>query len=186
MRRHTWAFVAGSVLVSGAAPVSAQLTGTLGADLTLTSSCTISGGSGTSGLDFGTLDFGTHPATFSGVLTTQATGGAGVAGNTNIVCSPDVTSVTVIVDGGTHAGQGGGVGPGARALAAGLNYVPYEVYATAGFASPYPTNGTGVSVNIASPGQTFNLPIYGRINKTSPDAVSAGLYSDTLQVTLSW
>jgi spore coat protein U-like protein len=46
--------------------------------------------------------------------------------------------------------------------------------------------GTEVSVNIPSPGQPFNLPIYGRINKTSPDAVSAGVYSDVLQVTLSW
>lgn len=179
-------FLAGVLLLAGPRFAHAQLSGTLGATLTLTSACTISGGTGTSGLNFGTLDFGSQPATFTGIVDTQATGGAGVAGNTQIVCSPDVTSVTVTVNGGTHAGQGSTVGAGARALGTGSNYVPYEVYTTSAYAAAYPTNGTGVSVNIASPGQPFNLPIFGRINKTSVNAVSAGVYTDTLQVTLAW
>src|SRR5262245_40611002 len=119
----------------------AQWSGTLDATLTLTTACTIVGGSGTSGLDFGTLDFGSHPATFSGILTTQATGGASVAGNTQILCSPDVTSVTIAVDGGGNAGQGSSIGVGSRALNVGTDYMPYEVYSTSGYVTAYPTNG---------------------------------------------
>lgn len=164
----------------------AQISGTLGATLTLTTACTISGSSGTTGLDFGVLDFGSHPATFTGVLTAQATGGASIAGNTEILCSPDVTAVQVTVDGGENAGQGGSIGPGTRALATGTDYVPYEVYSSSGFTTPYPTNGTALPVTVATPGTPFALPIYGRINKTSADAVAVGLYTDTLQVTLAW
>jgi spore coat protein U-like protein len=175
-------------LFSAIVPTSAyaQLTGTLGATLTLTTACTISGGTGTTGLDFGLLDFGTHPATFSGILTTHATGGASIAGDTEILCSPDVTAVQVTVDGGSHAGQGATIGAGSRALAAGTDYMPYEVYSSSGMTTAYPTNGSALSVTVASPGAPFALPIYGRINKTSTDAVAVGVYTDTLQVTLSW
>lgn len=47
--------------------------GTVGATLTLTNGCLINGSPSQNGINFGTLDFGTHPATFS-ELTTQLTG----------------------------------------------------------------------------------------------------------------
>ena len=53
--------------------------GTIGATLTLTNGCLINGSPTQNGINFGTLDFGTHPATFS-TLTTQLTGASG--GNT--------------------------------------------------------------------------------------------------------
>ncbi len=50
--------------------------GTIGATLTLTNGCLINGSPTQNGINFGTLDFGTHPATFS-TLTTQLTGASG-------------------------------------------------------------------------------------------------------------
>ena len=38
--------------------------GTIGATLTLTNGCLINGSPTQNGINFGTLDFGTHPATF--------------------------------------------------------------------------------------------------------------------------
>lgn len=162
-----------------------QVSGTLQAELTLTRACSINGSAAASGVDFGTLDFGTHPGTFVGVLTAQANTGA-VA--TQVLCSADVTDITIIVGPGLHAGEGASVGAGSRAMRLGATsaYVPYEVYANAGFATPYPTDGTGVPVAITTAGAPFALPVYGRVNKTSPDALPAGQYVDTLTITLEF
>ena len=47
--------------------------GTIGATLTLSNGCLINGSPSQTGISFGTLDFGTQPATFS-QLTTQLSG----------------------------------------------------------------------------------------------------------------
>jgi spore coat protein U-like protein len=180
--------VLGTALLVGAADAGAQsLGGTLGATLTLTSACTISGDNEVSDVDFGTLDFGSRPSTFLGTLAAQPTGGAGISGQTRIVCSPDLDAITVTVDSGLHDGEGAGIGVGSRALANGsTNFVPYEVYADTGHTTAYPTNGSGLSVNVPVAGAPFDIPLYGRINKTSPTALAAGVYSDTLVVTITF
>jgi spore coat protein U-like protein len=175
-------------VLAWATPAAAQgtLSGTVAATLTLTSSCVISGDTVTSGADFGTLDFGAEPANFTGTLTTQATGGAGGAGNTQIVCSPDVDGVSVSVDGGQHAGEGAGIGDGARALANGADFLPYDVYSSSSFTTAYPVDGSAVSVPIATAGAAFDLPVFARINKTSAVALPAGTYTDSLAVTITF
>ena len=173
------------LVVGEGASSAQQIAGTLGAELTLTRACVVNGSPTTVGVNFGLLDFGTEPATFVGVLTAQAnTSGSA----TQVLCSADVTALNVNVGTGLNAGQGAGVGDGPRALRLGAtaSYVPYEVYSTAGFAAPFPTNGTGVSVSISPVGVPFALPIYGRINKTSPVALVAGQYVDTLTVTVEF
>jgi spore coat protein U-like protein len=180
-------FLMGALVVS-AAPAAAQgtLSGTVAATLTLTSSCVISGDTVTSGANFGTLDFGTQPANFTGTLTTQATGGAGGPGQTQIVCSPDIEGVGVSVDSGQHAGEGAAVGDGARALAGGPAFVPYDVYSTSSFTTAYPVDGSAVSVPIVTAGAAFDLPLFARINKTSVAALPAGTYTDSLAVTITF
>jgi spore coat protein U-like protein len=163
------------LVVGEGASSAQQIAGTLGAELTLTRACVVNGSPTTVGVNFGLLDFGTEPATFVGSAT-------------QVLCSADVTALNVSVGTGLNAGQGAGVGDGPRALRLGAtaSYVPYEVYSTAGFAAPFPTNGTGVSVSISPVGVPFALPIYGRINKTSPVALVAGQYVDTLTVTVEF
>lgn len=176
-------------LAATGAQAAGNMSGQLNAQMTLQSGCIVSGapGAGSSGVNFGALDFGLQPATFTGVLLATASGGAGGAGATQITCSPDVTALSVSVSAGNNAGQGGSVGTGARAMKLGSSaYLPYEVYSDAALTTPYPTSANAVSVALPGTGSAFPLPIFGRVNKTSNSAMAAGTYTDVLQVTLSW
>jgi len=170
------------------AQAAGNMSGTLGASMVLTAGCAVSGatsGTGT-GVNFGTLEFGTQPSTFTGVLVANPTGGAQGGGATQISCSPDVSALSVSVSGGNNPGQGGNVGSGTRALKHGSSYLPYEVYSDAGMATAFPAAATPVGVVMPGTGAPMALPVYGRINKTSAGAMPAGTYVDVLQVTLSW
>jgi spore coat protein U-like protein len=175
-------------LCSLGASAAGSLAGQLNAQMVLQSGCVISGDASgaATGVNFGTLDFGIQPSTFTGVLTTAATAGAGGAGATNIICSPDVTSLNVAVSAGNNAGQGASIGTGARAMKKGTSYLPYDVYSDSGLTTVYPTSGSAVGITLPGTGAAFPLPVYGRINKTSANAMASGTYTDVLQVTLSW
>jgi spore coat protein U-like protein len=180
-----------STLAFAAVPAfaSGSMAGQLNTKMVLQAGCIVSGapGAGATGVNFGTLDFGTQPATFTGILAATASGGAGGAGATQILCSPDVTSLSITVSGGNNAGQGGSVGVGSRAMKLGTSsYLPYEVYSDAGMTSAYPTSASAVGVTLPGTGVALPLPIYGRINKTSAAALTSGTYTDVLQVTLAW
>jgi len=176
-----------TLLALSGLPAFAQLSGAIGVSLELTASCRLVGSTSTSGINFGTLQFGSAPSTFSGQLTAQATDGEGGVGTTQLVCSPDLTGITVSVSGGGNAGQGASIGNGARAMVNGNgDFVPYDVYADAGHTSAYPANGSTVSVTIPSDGSPFTLPVYGLVDKTSSFALPTGNYTDTLTVTITW
>jgi spore coat protein U-like protein len=180
-----------STLAFAAVPAfaSGSMAGQLNTKMVLQAGCIVSGapGAGATGVNFGTLDFGTQPATFTGILAATASGGAGGAGATQILCSPDVTSLSITVSGGNNAGQGGSVGIGSRAMKLGTSsYLPYEVYSDAGMTSAYPTSASAVGVTLPGTGVALPLPIFGRINKTSAAALTSGTYTDVLQVTLAW
>lgn len=174
----------GAIASQGAGNMAGQLL----AQMVLQPGCMVSGASasGGAGVNLGTLDFGAQPATFMGVLTASPTGGAGGAGGTQIVCSPEVTALSVAASAGNHAGQGSGVGTGSRALRFGTSYLPYEVYSDAAMTSAYPTSGNAVGVTLPPAGTAFALPVFGRIHKTSGNAMAPGTYTDVLQVTISW
>lgn len=95
-------FICAGTLLSAATvgqALAVTSSGTIGATLTLTNGCLINGSPTQNGINFGTLDFGTHPATFS-TLTTQLTGASG--GNTfTIQCT--TASYTVAITGNTNA-----------------------------------------------------------------------------------
>ena len=171
------------------ASAAGSMAGQLNAQMVLQSGCIVSGapGAGSSGVSFGSLDFGSQSSTFIGVLTASASGGAGGAGATQITCSADITTLTVSVGAGSNAGLGATVGTGARAMKFGTaSYLPYDVYSDAAMTTAYPTAATSLGVVLPGTGAPFALPIFGRINKTSTSALPAGTYSDVLQVTLSW
>ncbi len=68
----------------------------------------------------------------------------------------------------------------------GTSYLPYEVYSDAALTTAYPANATALDVTLPGTGAAVNLPVYGRINKTSTNGMTSGTYVDTLQVTLAW
>ncbi|MGS0893972.1 Csu type fimbrial protein [Burkholderia stagnalis] len=184
-----WKTLAAVAFASTCMTAGAQtnpITGSVNSKLVLTTGCAIDNGTGSTGgsTNFGTLDFGTQPAGFTGALTAQAAG-SGSGGATQVTCSPDVTALQVTVDGGQNLGKGTAIGVGTRALANGSAYVPYEVYADSARSNQY-VAGSAQSVPVPTPGAAFSLPIYGAINKTSSGALDAGTYTDTLNVTLGW
>ncbi len=180
--------LAALLTVAAAAPLgAATLSGVLAARMMLTSGCVINGGPGTvAGADFGTLDFGTRPATFVGPVSVTASGGEGGAGVTQIVCSPEITAFSISIDGGAHAGQGAGIGTGSRAMSNGGAFLPYDVYRDPGHTIPYVASTAITGIAVPSAGNPFALPIYGLVNKTSAVALPAGAYTDQLQVTLTF
>ena len=165
-----------------------SMSGQLNAQMVLQSGCIVTGapGAGTTGINLGTLDFGTQPSTFTGVLTATASNGVAGAGATQITCSPDVLAMNITVGAGNNAGQGASVGTGSRAMKFGTSYLPYEVYSDAAMTTAYPTAATSLGVVLPGTGAAVGLPVFGRINKTSSNALQPGTYTDVLQVTLAW
>lgn len=166
---------------------SATLGGNLTASLTLTSSCVVVGTPGTtSGINLGTLTFTSQPSTFTGTLAAIPTAGASGGGATQVLCSPDVSGLSITIDGGNNAGQGTAVGAGTRAMRNGTAYVPYEIYQDVGHTVAYPVGSALTGFAVPASGAALNLPIFGQVNKTSATALPSGTYTDTLVVTLSF
>lgn len=190
--RHRGQLAAGLLLAGALAFVPATadtLTGTLQSRIQLTAGCMIAGSSGAAaGVNFGTLDFGTRPSTFTGTVQATASGGESVSGPTQLVCSPDVLGISIQVGPGNYAGLGGSVGAGTRAMRNGSTaaYIPYDVYRDSGHSQAYPLASSINGIAVPANGAAFPLPIYGQINKTDATALPAGMYTDTLQVTVTY
>lgn len=185
------AWLAGAAAVAAfGLPLAAQaqsLSGTLNARLMLTSGCVIYGSAGTTtGANFGTLDFGSRAATFTGSVIAIAMGSEGGAGTTQVVCSPEIAGIAISVDAGLHAGMGAANGVGTRAMSNGAAFIPYDVFQDPGHTIPFVSGAASGSLSVPITGLPFALPIYGMATKTNPIALPSGLYSDQLQITLTF
>lgn len=166
---------------------SVTSTGTIAATLTLTNGCLINGSPSQNGINFGTLDFGSHPATFD-TLSAQLTGAS--SGNTFGIQCTSGSSYTVQVTGNTNSTEPssvtGTVGAPARYL---LNTadtsqgVAYSLYSDSGFNTivvndaPLPIASTTAGVD--------NYTLYGRIQGGGNSvSVAPGTYTDTINVSV--
>ncbi|MCW2271864.1 Spore Coat Protein U domain protein [compost metagenome] len=155
---------------------AATVTGNINATLTLIASCQVNGGSGATGQDFGTLDFGSQEALFT-TANAQVLGGAG--GAMSILCSSG-TIPAIKVSTGTNDNQSDG---GSRALADGNgNYVPYDFYTDAGHTQLLAIDGVITLPTSTGVAQTVNL--YGQA--VGKPGLPAGVYTDTVAVELSF
>ena len=185
-KRLLLALSASSLLLVTSAGNAVTSSGTITATLTLTNGCLINGSPNQNGINFGTLNFGEHPATFS-TLTTQLTGAAG--GNSfGIQCTTD--SYTVQITGTTNtvapATVVGTPGTPARYLVNTANAtqgVAYSLYSDSGFSNviannaPLPVASTAGGVN--------NYTLFGRIQGGGNSVtVVPGTYSDTINVSV--
>lgn len=167
---------AGLGLVLATQVQAATVTGTISATLTLTAACQVNSTSGTSGLNFGTLDFGSKEALFTSVGA-QVIGGGG--GGMSILCSAGTVPI-IKVAAGAHDGQSSG---GTRALANGSgSFVPYDFYTDSGYTTPLAINGTITLPTSTGVAQTVNL--YGKA--LGKAGLPAGVYTDTVAVELSF
>ena len=152
------------------------VTGQITSSLILISSCQVNGSGGSTGLNFGALNFGTANSLFT-TATGQVLGGGG--GALSILCSAGTTP-TVKVRAGAHDGLSPG---GTRALYDGVaNYVPYDLYTDAGHSQLLAIDGV---INLAaSTGVAQTVNIYGQA--VGKAGLPAGTYTDTISVELTF
>lgn len=165
----------GLTLASGAQAVT-TVTGQITSSLILISSCQVNGSGGSTGLNFGALNFGTTNSLFT-TADGQVLGGGG--GALSILCS-NGTTPTVKVRAGAHDGLSTG---GTRALYDGVaNYVPYDLYIDSGHTQVLAIDGV---INLSpSSGAAQTVNIYGQAKGKA--GLPAGTYSDTISVELSF
>jgi len=168
--------LAGLGLAMAAHAQAATVTGNITSTLILTSACQVNGAGGTTGLNFGNLNFGTTDALFT-TANAQVLGGGG--GAMSILCSAGTVPV-IKVRAGTHDGQSSG---GTRALADGAgNFVPYDFYTDSGRTQVLAVDGTITLPTSTGVAQTVNL--YGQARGKA--GLPAGTYTDTVAVELSF
>ncbi|MFJ7794992.1 spore coat U domain-containing protein [Pseudomonas sp. NPDC096950] len=162
--------------LASSAVAATTVTGQITSSLTLISSCQVNGAGGSSGLNFGALNFGTANSLFT-TADAQVLGGGG--GALSILCSSGTTP-TVKVRAGSHDGLSTG---GTRALADGSgNFVPYDLYTDSGHSQILAIDGV---INLAaSTGVAQTVNIYGRA--VGKAGLPAGVYSDTVAVELTF
>ena len=177
MPKHlTRCILAGLGLALAAQVQAATVAGTISSTLTLTAACQVNGSGGTSGLNFGSLNFGTQDSLFT-TANGQVLGGGG--GAMSILCSAG-TVPTIKVRAGAHDSQSAG---GTRALADGAgNFVPYDFYTDAGHTQLLAIDGTITLPTSTGVAQTVNL--YGQARGKA--GLPAGVYTDTVAVELSF
>ena len=162
--------------LASSAGAATTVTGQITSSLILISSCQVNGAGGSTGLNFGALNFGTANSLFT-TADAQVLGGGG--GALSILCSSG-TSPTVKVRAGSHDGQSTG---GSRALADGSgNFVPYDFYTDSGHSQLLAIDGV-ISL-AASTGVAQTVNIYGRA--VGKAGLPAGTYSDTVAVELTF
>lgn len=163
-------------------------TGTVNATLTLTNGCLINGNPATSNANFGTLDFGTHPATFDTLNATLT----GATGNGIRIRCTDGATFTVQITGSNNAPSTvfGAQGNSPRFLV--LNSDPtqgiaYTLYNDAAYNSPIANNTNLIPSGTADPANGAIFPVYGRIAQGGNNsAIPAGTYTDVINVQVAY
>ncbi|MBC3420073.1 MULTISPECIES: spore coat U domain-containing protein [unclassified Pseudomonas] len=166
----------GPLLLPGAS-VHGSTTGFIQARLVISSACQISSDQQPATLaNPGLMDFGSQAPSWDGPLRTRVDD-AGGQGSLQISCTPQVRAFSVRIDEGRN-GAGG-----VRQLSNGRVLIPYQLAIDPGGNTRY---GIGQARTFTIQGtQQVPVPIYGVV-VAQPRALPAGLYRDTLRVTLDW
>ncbi len=168
-----------SAALAPATVFAATTTGTINATLTLTTGCLVNGQSATSGVNFGTLNFGSSAATFDTLNATLV----GASGNGIFVrCTTGQTfNVQVTSSNPAPATIYGTVSGQPRYLILGSNNtqgIAYTLYSDAAFTTAIGTTDPTLGTNYA---------IYGRVvgGGFNP-LIPAGTYTDTINVAVNY
>lgn len=179
MTIRSWALAAFGTLLLLADDAQAAITGQIHARLTIISGCEVSSGAtptpGSPVSDFGLLDFGEHGPTWTNPLNANLTNAGN--GRLEVACNPSVTGFTVTIDGGVN---GDGT---TRRLSNGTQTIPYRLFLDASGSDSY-TIGQQRNFAVTS-GAQVPIPVFGSV-VANTSAVPAGVYTDTLTVTLDW
>lgn len=124
----------------------------------------------------GLMDFGERGPSWEQPLRTRVDE-AGGDGRLQISCTPEVRAFNVRINGGLNGSDG------VRRLSNGREMIPYQLAVDPGGNSRYGI-GQARAFTINSTRQ-IPIPIYGVV-VAQPRSLPAGLYRDTLRVTLDW
>ncbi|OLS62879.1 Csu type fimbrial protein [Pseudomonas putida] len=166
----------GPLLLSPA--VDGAVSGHIEARLVITSACQISNDPSVTAPaeGGGVLDFGQQGPLWNQTLR-AAIDDPGGSGNLQISCNPQVRAFTVTINGGANPDGA------TRRLSNGGVLIPYQLSTDPAGRSNY---GIGQQLNFTvSSAQQIPIPIYGVV-VANPKALPAGVYRDTLTVTLDW
>ncbi|MDE1190216.1 MAG: spore coat U domain-containing protein [Pantoea sp.] len=165
-----WARISGGLtLLIGSVNVWGLPTATFQVSASVVAGCVVSGSN--PGV-FGTLDFGTQ----SGVASSSVSASFVQSSTISLACTPG-TTVSMSINGGSNYTTTRNL-----KLASFTNTVAYSLYSNASH-----TTAIGVNSPITlsySNANNITLPIYGLLQLPGP--TRAGVYTDTLTVTLSW
>jgi spore coat protein U-like protein len=167
----------GPLLLPSAA-VQGASTGFIQARLVISAACLIdSGGQQPATLgNPGVMDFGERGPSWDQPLRSRVDEVAG-DGSLQISCTPEVRAFNVRINAGLNGSDG------VRRLSNGREMIPYQLAVDPGGNSRYGI-GQARAFSISS-AQQMPIPIYGVV-MAQPRSLAAGLYRDTLRVTLDW
>lgn len=153
-------------------------TGFIQARLVISTACQISNGTDQPATlaNPGVMDFGARGPSWDQPLRGRVDEMGG-EGSLRISCTPEVRAFNVRINGGLNGSDG------VRRLSNGRETIPYQLALDPGGNSHYGI-GQARAFTISS-AQQIPIPIYGVVVAQSR-ALPAGLYRDTLRVTLDW
>lgn len=167
------AFAFGSMLVL-ADSAQAVVSGQIQAWLIITAACQVNAGGASMPNSLGELDFGHQGPTWARTLNADLSSSGSAL---QVICNSSVNGFTVTIDGGTH---GDGT---VRRLSNGRQTIPYRLTVDAAGTDSY---SVGQQRNFAvNNGAQRPIPVYGAV-VANTSALPAGVYTDTLSVTLDW
>ncbi|MCO7569324.1 spore coat U domain-containing protein [Pseudomonas chlororaphis] len=179
MNGRSWTIIALGSLCLLADDTQAAISGQIQARLVILASCQVSsaGSDPAAGpvSDLGLLDFGRQGPTWVNPIKASLADSA--AGRLQVACNPSVTGFTVTINGGLN---GDGT---TRRLSNGRQTIPYRLFVDASGSNSY---SIGQQRNFAvSSGRRIPIPVFGSV-VANTRAVPAGVYTDTLTITLDW
>lgn len=179
MVARCWAFAALAGLLLLADDADAAVSGQIHARLVITASCEVSKGTDSAPVSpdgrVAVLDFDNHGPTWDNRLSAEISDSerAPLA----VSCNPSVSSFTVTIDGGAH-GDGS-----TRRLSNGRQTIPYRLSADASGRNSY---SIGQQRNfVVTKSTQIPILVFGSV-EANARALPAGIYTDTLTVTLDW
>ncbi|RON47273.1 Csu type fimbrial protein [Pseudomonas frederiksbergensis] len=177
MTSKYWMVIAVGALFLLAEDAQAAVSGQIHARLIITAGCEVTNGASAGGLlnGVGNLDFGQQGPTWTTPI--KASLSDNTSGKLNVACNPSVTGFTVTIDGGTH-GDGS-----TRRLSNGRQTLSYQLFLDASGSQSY-SIGQQHNFAVTNAGQ-IPIPVFGAV-VANTRAVPAGVYTDTLMVTLDW
>lgn len=181
--------IAASANLLAVPAMAVTTTGTVSVTLNLTNGCLVNGSPSQTGVNFGTLSFGSSPATFDSLTASFSGGGSG--GNTfNVQCTSGVTYSVALTNSvnpkpTTVYGTEGTPGRYLISPPATTQGIAYSVYDNSNMTTAL-TNGATLTA-VSTTGTTGSYALWGKIvgvaNNTN---VQAGAYADTLNITITY